>query len=104
MIYIDIKLARVLGGQMPQIRFTSHLVRHRPAPMIEAGGATVADVLAEGLAGDDLLRSYILDEQGRLRKHVTIYLRGAAISDRLRLSDAVGPGDEIYVLQALSGG
>ena len=89
---------------MAKVRFTSHLVRHRPAPMIEAAGVTVAEVLAQGLAGDDLLKSYVLDEQGRLRKHVTIYLDGAVITDRLRLSDRVGPQSEIYVLQALSGG
>jgi sulfur-carrier protein len=86
------------------IRFTSHLVRHRPAPKIEAPGATVAEVLAAGMAEDDLLRSYVLDEQGRLRKHVAIYLDGNAITDRLRLSDPVGVQSEIYVLQALSGG
>ena len=89
---------------MARVRFTSHLVRHRPAPMIEAAGATVAEVLAAGLAGDDLLRSYVLDEQGRLRKHVAIYLDGTVIADRLRLSDPVAPQSEIYVLQALSGG
>jgi len=72
--------------------------------MIEAAGATVAEVLAAGLAGDDLLRSYVLDEQGRLRKHVAIYLDGTVIADRLRLSDPVAPQSEIYVLQALSGG
>jgi sulfur-carrier protein len=89
---------------MATIRFTSHLVRHRPAPMITATGATVAEVLAEGLTDDPLLAGYVLDEQGRLRKHVNIYLDGALIADRLRLSDAVGPKSEIYVLQALSGG
>jgi hypothetical protein len=89
---------------MATIRFTSHLVRHRPAPAIEAEGATVAEVLRRGLDGDALLRSYILDEQGRVRKHVNIYLDGALIADRLRLSDPVGPRAEIYVLQALSGG
>lgn len=89
---------------MATIRFTSHLARHRPAPAIEAEGATVAEVLGRGLAGDALLKSYILDEQGRVRKHVTIYLDGAPIADRLRLSDPVGPRAEIYVLQALSGG
>ncbi|MEO8243847.1 MAG: MoaD/ThiS family protein [bacterium] len=89
---------------MATIRFTSHLVRHRPAPAIEAAGATVAEVLAAGLAGDDLLQSYVLDEQGRVRKHVNIYLDGVMIGDRLRLSDPVRPGAEIYVLQALSGG
>jgi molybdopterin synthase sulfur carrier subunit len=89
---------------MATIRFTSHLVRHRPAPMITAAGATVAEVLQTGLADDPLLRGYVQDEQGRLRKHVNIYLDGALIRDRLRLSDAVGPASELYVLQALSGG
>ena len=89
---------------MATIRFTSHLVRHRPAPVLQAVGDTVAEVLALGFDGDDLLRSYVLDEQGRLRKHVNIYLDGVLIGDRLRLSDAVGPASEIYVLQALSGG
>ena len=89
---------------MAKVRFTSHLTRHRPAPMIEAAGGTVAEVLARGMAGDDLLKSYVLDEQGRVRKHVSIYLDGALIRDRIRLSDAVGPLSEIYVLQALSGG
>lgn len=89
---------------MAKVRFTSHLTRHRPTPVLEAEGATVAEVLARGLEGDPLLRSYVLDEQGRVRKHVSIYLDGAPIGDRLRLSDPVGPGSEIYVLQALSGG
>lgn len=72
--------------------------------MIEAAGGTVAEVLARGMAGDDLLKSYVLDEQGRVRKHVSIYLDGTLIRDRIRLSDPVGPLSEIYVLQALSGG
>jgi molybdopterin synthase sulfur carrier subunit len=104
MVNVESESGKILWQTMATIRFTSHLARHRAAPMIEAAGANVADVLAAGLEGDDLLRSYILDEQGRVRKHVNIYLDGALINDRLRLSDAVGPRSEIYVLQALSGG
>lgn len=89
---------------MATVRFTSHLVRHRPLPGAKADGATVGEVLAAVLAGDDLLRGYVLDDQGRVRKHVNIYLDGALIADRLRLSDKVAPHSEIYVLQALSGG
>ena len=89
---------------MVTIRFTSHLTRHRSAPMIRVEGATVAEVLDKALSDDPLLKSYVLDEQGRVRKHVNIYLDGALIADRLRLSDPVGPQSEIYVLQALSGG
>lgn len=89
---------------MATIRFTSHLVRHRPAPMIKADGNTVAEVLAAAFNDDKLLQGYVQDEQGRLRKHVNVYLDGELITDRLRLSDAVSPNSEIYVLQALSGG
>lgn len=89
---------------MASVRFTSHLMRHRPAPMIEAQGATVAEVLAAALADDPLLRGYVLDEQDRVRKHVNIYLDGALIRDRIKLSDPVQPNSELYLLQALSGG
>jgi sulfur-carrier protein len=89
---------------MATIRFTSHLVRHRPAPAILAEGATLAEVMDRGLNDDTLLRNYVLDEQGRVRKHVNIYLDGQLIEDRIRLTDPVRPDAEIYVLQALSGG
>ena len=50
------------------------------------------------------LRGYVLDDQGRVRRHVAIYLNGQPIVDRVRLSDPVAPHDEIYVFQALTGG
>lgn len=89
---------------MARIHFTSHLMRHRPVRALQADGATVAEVMAAALADDPLLRGYVLDDQGRLRKHVNIYLDGRLIHDRLRLADPVGPGSELYVMQALSGG
>ena len=89
---------------MATVRFTSHLARHRPTPVLEAEGGSVAEVLEAALSTDPLLRGYVLDEQGRLRRHVNVYLDGTLIADRLRLSDRVGPAAEIYVLQALSGG
>ena len=86
------------------IRFTTHLLRHRAVKALEAKGATVAEVLGAAMADDPLLQSYVLDDQGRVRKHVHIYLDGALIKDRLRLSDPVRPASELYVMQALSGG
>lgn len=89
---------------MATIRFTSTLVRHRPAPTLAAGGATLRAALDTALAYDALLKAYVLDEQGRVRKHVNIFVDGAMIKDRIRLSDPITPSSEIYVLQALSGG
>ncbi len=65
---------------------------------------TVAEVLADALGADPFLKSYILDEQGRARTHVNIFVDGMMISDRIRLSDPVHETTEIYILQALSGG
>jgi hypothetical protein len=39
-----------------------------------------------------------------LRRHVAAYVNGHPISDRRYLSDTVGPRDEIYIFQALTGG
>jgi molybdopterin synthase sulfur carrier subunit len=60
--------------------------------------------LAAVFATRPTLRGYVLDDQGALRRHVAIYVNGEAVRDRVGLSDAVTPRDEIHVFQALSGG
>jgi hypothetical protein len=85
---------------MPKIEFTGHLRRYLDASTVEADGATVGAALDRVFSARPMLRGYVLDEQGALRRHVSIYING----DRAALSDAVGPKDEIYVLQALTGG
>ncbi len=49
-------------------------------------------------------RSYVLDDQAALRKHMTIFVDGRMIRDRARLADTVREDSTIYVFQALSGG
>jgi sulfur carrier protein ThiS len=61
-------------------------------------------VLDHVFAGHPRLRSYVLDDQDRVRRHVAIYVNGDRIADRDRLADPVGDDDEIFVFQALSGG
>ena len=46
----------------------------------------------------------MVDEQGRLRKHINVYINDRTVSDRIALNDTVGADDEIFVFQALSGG
>ena len=62
------------------------------------------EVLEHVFAENPPARSYVLDDQGGLRKHMTIFVDGKAIADRLRLSDPVNEASSIYVFQALSGG
>lgn len=89
---------------MALIRFTDNLRRHLECPPSDSAAASVAGALADAFAANPALRSYLLDDQGRLRRHVVIFLNGRPIADRASLSDAVGPDDEIFVFQALSGG
>ncbi len=89
---------------MPQVKFTQHLQRHLAAPPADVPGATVREVLDNAIDLNPQLRSYVLDDQGRLRKHVVIFVDGRLIEDRGSLSDNVGESSELLVMQALSGG
>ena len=89
---------------MAKVHFTSNLRRHVDCAAMEADGSTVREVLAAVFAAQDRLGHYVLDDQGALRKHMTILVDGRRISDLETLSDPVTPGSEIWVMQALSGG
>ncbi len=89
---------------MPRVAFTPNLQRHISCPPQDVGGATVRAALDTVFAGNPRLRSYILDDQDRLRQHIYIFINNDRIADREGLSDTVGAQDEIYVMQALTGG
>ena len=46
----------------------------------------------------------MLDEQGKVRQHMVIFVDGEMVRDRDALSDRVEPKSVIDVIQALSGG
>lgn len=89
---------------MPTVSFTSALQRFLPALSAQVEGETVGVALAAVFALRPALRGYVLDDQGALRRHVAVYVNGDPVKDRSGLTDPVRPRDEIYVLQALSGG
>lgn len=89
---------------VPTIAFTPALQRFLRVPDGRTAGATVAEALASAFENRPALRGYVLDDQGALRRHVVVYVNGEPVRDRLRLSDPLGPDDEIYVFQALTGG
>ena len=89
---------------MATVLFTSALQRFLPAPSTQVEGETVGAALAVVFAPRPALRGYVLDDQGAVRRHVAVYVNGQPVNDRVRLTDPVGPHDEIYVFQALSGG
>lgn len=89
---------------MPRVVFTSNLQRHVNCPETEAAAGTLRSVLSQVFEAQPQARGYVLDEQGQLRKHVTVFVDGRRVLDRERLSDPVHDSSEVYVMQALTGG
>ena len=89
---------------MARVSYTENLKRHVACPPQEVAGDTVRAVLDAAFTDNPALRGYVLDDQGQLRKHVTIFVDNTQIADRAGLSDPVGERSEVFVFQALSGG
>jgi len=90
---------------MPRIQFTPQLNRYVAVPPPEeCPGKTVAQVLDHVFLSNPELKGYILDDQGRLRRHVAVFIDGEQIKDKKTMGDPVTESSDIFVMQALSGG
>ncbi len=68
---------------------------------VEAAGATLAELLADLDRRYPGLRFRMIDEQDRMRPHVRFFVNGEQVFD---IGRALGTGDELQIVQALSGG
>jgi sulfur-carrier protein len=89
---------------MAELHFTSWLRQVVPDGPLTAEGGTVGDALGAVFNERPHVRSYVLDEQGRLRKHVCIFADGVRLRHDAALGHAIKPSSTLYVMQALSGG
>jgi molybdopterin converting factor small subunit len=90
---------------MPTVKFTYALKRFFPGLKdTMADGNTLPEILGKIESVYPGVKSYVLDEQGSLRRHVNIFIDGVLINDRSALTHAVNENSEIYIIQALSGG
>lgn len=89
---------------MPTVRFTQNIQRHVPCPTRDVEGATVREVLDGYFRVNEKARGYVLDDQGRLRQHMAIFIDGSQIRDRDNLGDRVPADAVVDLVQALSGG
>lgn len=68
---------------------------------VEASGPTLAAVLSDLDRRYPGIRFRMVDEQDRMRPHIRFFVNGEQVFD---LSLALGPADEVQIVQALSGG
>ena len=90
---------------MPHVSFTRHLLRFFPTLAEgEVPGATVRQIIDELERRHPGFASYVVDEAGRLRRHVNVFVGDEPVRDREALGDALAPDDRLHIMQALSGG
>jgi sulfur-carrier protein len=90
--------------EMPTVEFAPALTRHVACQPQSVESATLRAALDAALLAAPALRSYVLDEQGAIRKHVAVFVNARMIASRSDLDVAVHPGDQIMIIQALTGG
>jgi sulfur-carrier protein len=89
---------------LASITFTSHLQAVGPTEPVDYAGGTVGELLDAVAADYPRLKGYVFDDQGRIRKHVAIFVDGVMRPRDTVLGLPVAETSEVYVLQALSGG
>jgi sulfur-carrier protein len=67
---------------------------------IEVEGTTVRAAVASLEKQHPALKSWVADEQGAQRRHVKLFRGGEAVT----LDAALNPGDDLYIVGAVSGG
>ena len=95
---------------MARVVLASALSRWLPAgtadqeQAFEVAGATVGEALDALFDRQPVLRGYVLDELGRLRHHVAVFVDGQALPRRDLMTRPLAAGSSVHLMQALSGG
>ncbi len=84
-----------------RVLIPSALQSYTGASWVEAEGTTLAEVLMDLDRRYPGIRFRMIDERGAIRRHVRFFHRKVAVHD---LAHALGPEDELLIVQALSGG
>ena len=84
-----------------KVLIASPLRSYTGADEVEAEGESLAALLADLDACYPGIRFRMVDEQDRLRRHMRIFVNGEPVK---ALTYAIRPGDEVAIVQALSGG
>ena len=67
---------------------------------LELEGLTVVELLRELEARHPEITGWILDERGRVRRHINVYINGEQGAEET----PIGGGDRVEVLPAITGG
>ena len=80
---------------------TRQIGRYLDCPPAEVEAGDLRGALEAVFARTPKLRGYVLDDRGRVRRHVRVFVDGATESD---LGRSLSDGAEVYIMQSLTGG
>lgn len=86
---------------MIRVLVPTQLRSYTGAAEVQAAGATVAQALADLDVRYPGLSFRVIDEQGRIRQHMRVFVDGERCRD---IADPVRPGGEVHIFGALTGG
>lgn len=84
-----------------KVLIPSSLLSYTNVSKVEASGATLMELLADLERQFPGIRFRVIDEQGRMRGHMRFFVNNEQVFE---LSHALRPTDEVFLVQALSGG
>jgi molybdopterin converting factor small subunit len=85
---------------MARVRLRAPLKELAGATDLQLAGATVGELLRELERAHPALAGWVLDERGRIREHVNVFVNG----DHGREETPLAPDDRVHVLPAITGG
>jgi sulfur-carrier protein len=84
-----------------QVLIPTSLRSYTGRTRVEANGATLGEVLVDLDRRFPGIRFRMVDEQDRMRPNMRVFVDGKAVHD---LAQALRTGDDVNIVQALSGG
>ena len=84
-----------------KVLIASPLLSYTGADEVEAQGATLGALLGDLEARYPGIRFRMVDEQDQLRRHMRFFVNGEIVKE---LGHPIKAGDEVGIVQALSGG
>ena len=84
-----------------KVSIPTPLRSYTDAAEVEAEGSSVAELLGDLDRHYPGIRFRMIDEQDCIRQHIRIFVNRERIAG---LDEALAPGDDVQILQALSGG
>ena len=86
------------------VTFAASLRRHVDCVPQWIAPASLREVLDEALSVAPELAHYIYDNQRAIRKHVAVFINQHMLGKRNDLTQTLQAGDQVLVVQALTGG